>query len=94
MYFVVLSKLTDKGAETILERPERIKEVNAELEQVGARVLHQFVLFGDYDFVNVLEVKDIDKFFKKLVELNRRGTIHTTTYLAIPVDEAIDILKK
>jgi len=93
-YFVVLSRLTDEGAETILKNPDRIKEVNKELEQVGAKVLHQFVLFGDYDFVNILEVSDVDSFLKKLVELNSRGTIRTTTYLAIPIDKAIEVLKK
>jgi uncharacterized protein with GYD domain len=93
-YFVVLSRLTDEGAKTIKEKPERIREVNAELERAGVRVLHQYVVFGDYDFVNIVEVQDTERFMKVLIELNSRGTIRTTTYLAIPVDRAIDVLKK
>jgi Uncharacterized conserved protein len=48
---VVLSNLTDKGAETIVDKPERIKEVNEELSKIGAKVKEQYVLFSDYDFV-------------------------------------------
>ena len=37
--FIVLSTLTDDGAETLVKNPERIKEVNQELERdFGVRV--------------------------------------------------------
>jgi len=91
--FVVLSNLTDKGAETIVDKPERIKEVNEELSKVGAKVKEQYVLFGDYDFVNIVEVDNIDAFLKALVELNSRGTVRTKTYLAMPVEQAIHAIK-
>lgn len=45
--FVVLSNLTYKGAETILDKPERITEVNEELSKIGAKVKEQYVLFDD-----------------------------------------------
>ncbi|MCU7786778.1 MULTISPECIES: GYD domain-containing protein [unclassified Pyrobaculum] len=92
--FVVLSRLTDEGAKTVFERPERIKEVNKELESYGVKVLEQYVVFGDYDFLNIVEVEDVNKFLKAMLDLNRRGTIRTTSYLIIPVDEAFETLKK
>jgi uncharacterized protein with GYD domain len=60
---------------------------------VGAKVKEQYVLFGDYDFVNIVEVDNIDAFFKALVELNSRGTVRTKTYLAMPVEQAIHGIK-
>jgi len=92
--FIVLSRLTDEGAETILKNPERIIEVNKELENYGAKVLEQYVVFGDFDFVNIVEVQDPERFLKALVELNSRGTIRTTTYLAVKVDRFIEAMKK
>jgi uncharacterized protein with GYD domain len=92
--FIVLSRLTDEGAETILKKPERIMEVNKELENYGAKVLEQYVVFGDYDFINIVEVQDPEKFLKALIELNSRGTIRTTSYMAIRVDRFIEIMKK
>src|SRR5436190_816353 len=51
--FILLSKLTDEGAQTLTHEPERLKEVNQELERMGVRVLSQWAVLGDYDFVNV-----------------------------------------
>jgi uncharacterized protein with GYD domain len=93
MRFVVISRLTDEGAETLLNKPERVKEVNKELEAYGVKVLEQYVVFGDFDFISIVEVEDVGKFLKALVNLNSRGTIRTTTYLIVPVDEALNALK-
>ncbi len=93
MRFVVISRLTDQGAETLKEKPERVKEVNKELENYGVKVLEQYVVFGDFDFLSIVEVEDVSKFLKALVDLNSRGSVRTTTYLAIPVDQALNALK-
>src|SRR5690606_19190013 len=50
--YIMLSTLTDDGRETIQERPERITEVNREVEAMGARVVQQWAVLGPYDFVN------------------------------------------
>ena len=43
--FIVLSTLTDDGAETLVKNPERIKEVNQELERdFGVRVVAQYAV--------------------------------------------------
>lgn len=93
MRFVVISRLTDEGAETLEKRPERVKEVNKELEAYGVKVLEQYVVFGDFDFISIVEVEDVRKFLKAMINLNSRGTIRTTTYLVMPVDEALNALK-
>jgi uncharacterized protein with GYD domain len=93
MRFVVISRLTDEGAETLEKRPERVKEVNKELEAYGVKVLEQYVVFGDFDFISIVEVEDVGKFLKAMINLNSRGTIRTTTYLVMPVDEALNALK-
>ncbi|MFM7120436.1 MAG: GYD domain-containing protein, partial [Gammaproteobacteria bacterium] len=36
--YIMLSTLTDEGRKTLKERPDRLKEVNKELEAMGARV--------------------------------------------------------
>ncbi|RLI77036.1 GYD domain superfamily [Archaeoglobales archaeon] len=91
--YIVLSKLTDDGAETIVEKPDRIKEVNKELEKQGLKVLQQYLVFGEYDFVNIVEAEDNKTVAKALLNLASRGTIRTVTLPAIPVDEIIEELK-
>jgi uncharacterized protein with GYD domain len=92
--YIILSWLTDEGAETITEKPERIKEVNEELERMGVKVLEQYAVFGQYDFVNIVEAESDADVMKAMVELASRGTIRTTTMPAIPVDEFIKKLKE
>ena len=94
MKYVILSKLTDEGAETLKEKPERIKEVNQELEKMGVKVLEQYMVFGEYDFVNIVEAENNVTVMKAMIELASRGTIRTVTLPAVPVDEIIKELKK
>ena len=37
--FILLSTLTDEGAKTIIKRPDRIKEVDDEILNLGVTVL-------------------------------------------------------
>ncbi len=92
--YIILSRLTDEGAETLKEKPERVKEVNEELEKMGVKVLQQYVVFGEYDFVNIVEADDNVTVMKAMVELASRGTIRTVTMPAVPVDEFLEALKK
>lgn len=87
--FVMLSTLTDEGAKTIKTNPERIREVNRELEQLGATVTAQYAVLGPYDFVSVVEARDLATITRVSAELASRGTIRITTLPAIPIDEFI-----
>ncbi|MCX8152237.1 MAG: GYD domain-containing protein [Archaeoglobaceae archaeon] len=93
MRYIILSRLTDEGAETLKRRPERLKEVNQELEKMGVKVIEQYAVFGEYDFVNIVEANDNATLMKAMVELASRGTIRTVTMPAITVDELIEKLK-
>jgi uncharacterized protein with GYD domain len=93
-YYIMLSNLTDEGAKTIKNKPERIKEVNAEIEAMGIKILAQYAVMGPYDFVNVLEAPDNEAVTQLSVELGSRGTMRVMTLPAIPIDDLIGRLKK
>ena len=92
--YVMLTTLTDEGLETLKKNPERILEVNREVEAMGAKILAQYGLLGPYDFVNILEAPDNETITRIAVELGSRGTLRTITMAAIPVDQLISSLKK
>ncbi len=87
--YVMLTTLTDQGRKTIKENPQRIKEVNKEVEAMGIKILAQYALLGPYDFVNILEAKDNKAVSKLAVELGARGTLQTLTMAAMTLDEFI-----
>ena len=92
--YILLSTLTDEGWKTIKAKPERIKEVNKEIEAFGAKVINQYAVLGPYDFVNVVEAPDNKTIARISVELGSRGTIHMNSLPAIPIDNFIATLKK
>jgi len=91
--YIMLSTLTDEGAKTIKKNPERIKEVNREVEALGVKVLDQYAVLGPYDFVNVVEAPDNVTVARVSAELASRGSIKIQTLSAIPIDEFIASLK-
>ena len=91
--YILLTTMTEEGRKTLKSRPERIKEVNKEVEAFGVKVLEQYAVLGPYDFVNLVEAPDNDAIFKMSVELGSRGTIQIMSMPAITVDELIESLK-
>jgi uncharacterized protein with GYD domain len=91
--YVMLSNLTDEGAKAIKDRPRRIQEVNKEIESMGAKVVGQYAVLGNYDFVNILEAPDNETIARVSVELGSRGTVRLTTLAAIPMDQFLTKLQ-
>lgn len=91
--YIMLSSLTDEGAATIKKNPERIKEVNKDVEALGGKVLDQYAVLGEFDFLNILEAPDVETIARISVELGSRGSVRIHTLAAVPVDEFIARLK-
>ena len=87
--YVMLSTLTPEGVQTIKNNPSRIREVNKEIEQLGATVKAQWAVLGRFDFVNIVEAPDEQTIAKVSLELGSRGTARYESLPAIPVDDFI-----
>ena len=90
--FVMLSTLTPEGVQTLKNNPQRMREVNKEIEQLGATVKAQWATLGRFDFVNVIEAPDEKTIARVSLELGSRGTARYETLSAIPADEFIAAL--
>ena len=87
--YILISTLTDEGRKTIKKHPERIEEVNREIENMGAKVLAQYAVLGQYDFISILDAPSNEDIAKISIDLGARGTVQIVTLPAIPVDEFI-----
>ena len=74
---------------TLKEQPQRLKEVNKEVEAIGVKILAQYSLLGPYDFINILEAPDNKTVAKVATELGSRGTLQTMTMAAMAIDEFV-----
>lgn len=93
-YYVMLTTLTDEGRKTIKKNPERIRQVNEEVESMGVKILSQYAVLGPYDFVNILEAPDNETISRVAIELGSRGTLQTLTLAAMDLDDFISSIKK
>jgi len=92
--YLTLTTLTDDGRKKIEDYPEWLKEINKEVEYMGVKILAQYALLGQYDFVNILEAPNDEVAAKLAIHLSARGGFQTLTLTAIPLDDLINILKK
>jgi len=90
--YIMLSTLTPEGVQTVKNNPQRIKEVNQELEHIGAKVVAQWAVLGRFDFINVVEAPDEATMAKVSLELGSRGTARFESLAAIPIDDFISSL--
>lgn len=91
--YLLLTTLTEKGTQTLNSNPGRLREVNRDVEELGARVLHQWACLGEYDFVTVLEAPDDLTVMKLSVQLGARGSVRFETLPLVAVDEILTALE-
>ena len=91
--YLMLTTLTDEGCQTLKKNPERIKEVNSEVEAMGGKIISQYALLGDVDFATVIEAPDNGTVANISLNLCARGTVRIQTLPAVEVDEFIGSLK-
>ena len=90
--YLMLTTLTEKGVQTLNSNPARLREVNRDVEELGAKVLHQWATLGEFDFVNVIEAPDTATVARVSVALGARGSTKIQTLPALTIDEFVATL--
>ena len=86
--FVLLTTLlTAKGVQTLKAHPDRLRAVNQDVEELGAKVLHQWATLGPFDFVNIVEAPDAATIARVSIALGARGSAKLQTMQAFSIDE-------
>ena len=92
--YAMLSTLGPGGWATLRDHPERLNEVTAEVESLGLTVVAQYALFGQWDFLNIIEAPDEGTMAKAAVMLAARGTMRSTTLQALPIKVLLEALSE
>ena len=91
--YIMLTTLTAQGVQTLKSNPARLREVNRDVEELGARVLHQWATLGPFDFVNVVEAPDNATIAKVSIALGARGSAKLQSLMAMEIDELLGALE-
>ena len=92
--FILLSTLSQQGVQTLKSNPERLRQVNQDVEELGAKVLHQWATLGAFDFVNIVEAPDVETVAKISVALGARGSTRIQTLPALEIEEFLRTLSR
>ncbi len=91
--YLMLSTLTEKGVQTLNANPGRLREVNRDVEETGAKVLHQWASLGTYDFVNVVVAPDDVTIAKVSLALGARGSAKLESLPLLEIDDLLGMLE-
>jgi uncharacterized protein with GYD domain len=78
-----------QGVQTLKANPERLLQVNKDIEELGVRVLHQWATLGEFDFVNIVEAPDIETIAKASVSIAARGSVKIETLPALAIEDFV-----
>ena len=91
--YLMLTTLTEKGVQTLNSNPGRLREVNRDIEELGAKILHQWASIGEYDFVNIVEAPNDVTLAKISVMLGARGSSRIESLPLLAVDDVLAALE-
>jgi uncharacterized protein with GYD domain len=91
--YLMLTSLTEKGVQTLNANPARLREVNKDVEEMGAKVLHQWASLGEYDFVNIVEAPDDLTVAKVSLALGARGSAKIESLPLLEIDDVLKTLQ-
>jgi uncharacterized protein with GYD domain len=89
----MLTTLTDQGLQTLRSHPDRLRAVNKDVEELGAKVVHQWACLGPFDFVNIIEAPDAATVARLSVALGARGSAKLQSYELMEVDEFLGAIE-
>jgi len=87
--YVLFTTLTAEGRKSLKKNPGRIWGVNKEVEQMGAKIISQYKLLGDYDFINIVEAPNNNVISRVAIELGSRGTLQPIIMAATTIEDFV-----
>lgn len=89
----MFSTLSPQGLQTLRVTPERLLEVNREIEAAGVKVLQQWALLGPYDMLSVVDAPDQAAVLRVSADMAARGSAQVETLAVVPIDEFVSLLE-
>ncbi len=85
--YVLLSRFTQQGLETIKDGPARLDAARETLRALGAELKEFYLTIGGYDAVVVLEAPDDETVAKASLAIGSQGNVRIETLRAFTEDE-------
>ncbi len=91
--FVTLLNYTDQGIRNAKGSPDRQRQVEQRLQQMGGRFIGHYLTMGPYDYVLIWEAPDNETATRFMLTVGGAGNVRTTTLPALPQQQFESILQ-
>lgn len=91
--FIRLAHLTEKANQNLRNMDQMLAEANKIIEENGARIVHAYVILGEYDVLTIMEAPDQKTAAKIGALIATQGSFRAETLPAIPIEEFIKTIK-
>ena len=92
--YVVLYRFTDQGLKGIKETVKRAREIRADNEKRGFKVVGTYWTQGRYDLVSIVDAPDEESMVAGLFNIAETGNVHSETLRAYDETEMERALKR
>ena len=92
--YIILGKYTQEGIMKIKEMPQRLQASRQVAKSLGGEIKKFYLTMGQYDFVAICESPSNEAMMQGALTVGSRGAVKTETLVAIPVEKAVEIVKK
>ena len=89
--FISQISLTTEGVQALKGSTERINENKKLWEEAGGKLLHWYVVLGDYDYLVITEAPNEKVMAEIAAKASRRGRTKFRTSIAIPIEEFAEV---
>ena len=90
--YVLLTRFTQQGIETIKDGPARIDAARESLRGLGAEIKNFYLAIGQYDAVVVVEAPDDETIAKASLTVGALGNVRLETLRVFTEDEYKDLV--
>ena len=92
--YIVLGKFTQEGITKIKDSPQRLEASRKSVQSLGGEMKAFYYTMGQYDYVAIIEMPNNEAMMKGLLRGGSRGSVSTETLVAIPAEQAAEIIKE
>jgi len=90
--FALIAKGTLEGRKNIKELKQRFIDVSNMFKAKEAKILNAYAMLGQYDYLFITEVPDLEAAFELSTMISSLGTFTCETCPVMPLEELYDLI--
>ena len=89
---VTLGSYTEQGIQNMKDLPQRLEATREAIATAGGRLISFYLTMGEYDFVAVVEVPDMEIGARITLQMGAQGNIRTKSMYAFTEEEMASVV--